>query len=123
VAARILSGRQDAVVANRRGKQREHLRFGSLPIRLPSLPPIRANRLRGCAAHRTRHSSDSSKAFVACSAGHQIMAIRLARSEALRGCGLVRPSLSRSTRPLEALLDVGQGPVQLALKPDGGETF
>ena len=55
---------------------------------------------------------DSSKAFVACSAGHQVMAIALAR--------LVAP-----VQPdrLETLMDVGKGPVQLALKPDGGELF
>jgi YVTN family beta-propeller protein len=52
---------------------------------------------------------DSSKAFVACTAGHQVMAIALA------GHG-------QSDR-LEAVLDVGQAPVQLALKPDGGEVF
>lgn len=54
---------------------------------------------------------DSSKAFIACSAGHQIMSIALARTE--------------THRPdrLEALLDVGKAPLQLALKPDGGELF
>jgi YVTN family beta-propeller protein len=61
---------------------------------------------------------DSSKAFVACSAGHQIMAISLARSA--KGDGQ-----SESAQPdrMEALLDVGRAPVQLALKPDGGELF
>ena len=56
---------------------------------------------------------DSSKAFVACSAGHQIMAIALAHADA------------QSAQPdrIESLLDVGRGPVQLALKPDGGELF
>jgi YVTN family beta-propeller protein len=63
--------------------------------------------------------ADSSKAFVACSAGHQIMAIALARSPET-----TNPS-SNSGRPdaLEALLNVGQAPVHLALKPDGGELF
>ena len=56
---------------------------------------------------------DSSKAFIACSGGHQIMAIALARPA------------DHPAQPdrLESLLDVGHGPVQLALKPDGGELF
>jgi YVTN family beta-propeller protein len=54
---------------------------------------------------------DSSKAFVACSAGHQVMAIALARPD------------DHPTDRLEALMDVGRAPVDLALKPDGGEIF
>ena len=57
---------------------------------------------------------DSSKAFAACSAGHQIMAIALARFGELD---------RRSPDRVESLLDVGRAPVQLALKPDGGEIF
>lgn len=53
---------------------------------------------------------DSAKAFAACSAGHQIMAISLANS-------------GNRQDALEALLDVGYSPVHLALKPDGGELF
>lgn len=56
---------------------------------------------------------DSSKAFAACAGGHQIMAIALA------GSGIAAGSSDR----VEAMLDVGHGPVQLALKPDGGELF
>lgn len=58
---------------------------------------------------------DSSKAFVACSSGRQIMSIALARSG----------DANNQARPdaLEALLDVGRSPVHLALKPDGGELF
>jgi YVTN family beta-propeller protein len=56
---------------------------------------------------------DSTKAFVACSAGHQIMAIALAHSK----------FYPEQPDRLEALLDVGRAPVQLALKPDGGELF
>jgi YVTN family beta-propeller protein len=56
---------------------------------------------------------DSSKAFVACSGGHQIMAIALAR-----------PTINPAQPDrMESLLDVGRGPVQIALKPDGGELF
>jgi YVTN family beta-propeller protein len=58
---------------------------------------------------------DSSKAFVACSGGHQVMVV-----------GLAHPA--RGTQPAEAdrsiaFLDVGKTPVQLAMKPDGGEIF
>jgi YVTN family beta-propeller protein len=56
---------------------------------------------------------DSSKAFVPCSAGHQVMVVALAQPSA------------RPAQPdrLEALMDVGRAPVDLALKPDGGEIF
>jgi YVTN family beta-propeller protein len=58
---------------------------------------------------------DSSKAFVACSGGHQVMVIQLAHGA----------DASTPARPdgVEALLDVGRAPVHLALKPDGGEIF
>jgi YVTN family beta-propeller protein len=56
---------------------------------------------------------DSSKAFVACSAGHQVMVIGLARTD----------DPQAATDKLETLMDVGRAPVQLALKPDGGEVF
>jgi YVTN family beta-propeller protein len=58
---------------------------------------------------------DSSKAFVACSGGHQVMAI-----------GLARPAStidSEHSDRLLSFLDVGKTPVHLALKPDGGEIF
>ncbi len=57
--------------------------------------------------------SDSSKAFVPCSGSHQVMVIALAQPEA---------RLAQPDR-LETLMDVGRAPVQLALKPDGGEIF
>jgi YVTN family beta-propeller protein len=56
---------------------------------------------------------DSSKAFVACSSGHQVMVIALANSKA-------RPNQPDA---LEALMDVQRAPVDLAMKPDGGEIF
>jgi YVTN family beta-propeller protein len=57
---------------------------------------------------------DNSKAFVACSGGHQIMVIGLAHATG---------SDPRSTDVLLALLDVGTTPVHITLKPDGGEAF
>lgn len=58
---------------------------------------------------------DSSKAFVACSGGHQVMAVGLARP--------VSTIDSEHKDRLLAFLDVGKTPVSLALKPDGGEIF
>jgi YVTN family beta-propeller protein len=57
--------------------------------------------------------ADSSKAFVPCSTGHQVMVVALARPDA------------HPAQPdrLETLMDVGRAPVDLALKPDGGEIF
>jgi YVTN family beta-propeller protein len=65
---------------------------------------------------------DSSKAFVACSTGHQVMSIALARvatsgTQAGTQAGTAQPDR------LVAFMDVGHSPVQLALKPDGGELF
>jgi YVTN family beta-propeller protein len=57
---------------------------------------------------------DSSKAFVACSAGHQIMVIGLAHA------GGSDPA---TADVLLSFLDVGKTPVHIALKPDGGEAF
>jgi YVTN family beta-propeller protein len=58
---------------------------------------------------------DSSKVFVACSGGHQVMAVGLARPESA-------DETERSDRLL-SFLDVGKTPIQLAMKPDGGEIF
>ncbi|MHB8302455.1 MAG: YncE family protein [Acidobacteriaceae bacterium] len=54
---------------------------------------------------------DSTKAFIACSGGHQVMALALSSS-----VGPHRDAML-------ALLDVGKTPVDLAMKPDGGEIF
>ncbi len=63
---------------------------------------------------------DSSKAFVACSGAHQVMAVNLA---AAPNSWSARQNPSLMTDRLLAMLDVGAGPVHLALKPDGGEIF
>jgi YVTN family beta-propeller protein len=57
---------------------------------------------------------DSSKAFVACSGGHQIMVIGLAHATG---------SDPMPADVLLTFLDVGRTPVHIALKPDGGEAF
>jgi YVTN family beta-propeller protein len=59
---------------------------------------------------------DSSKTFASCAGGHQLLAMHLAHEARPDG----RPA---TTDRLEATLDVGRGPVQLALKPDGGALF
>ena len=93
------------VVANRRGN--------SVSLIDPATRRVRAV-FEGCpGAIDLVILPDSSKAFAACSAGHQIMAIALARPAA-------HPAIPDQ---LEALLDVGHNPMHLALKPDGGEIF
>jgi YVTN family beta-propeller protein len=93
------------VVPNRRGN--------SVSLVDPGMRGVRAY-FTGCpGASDAVVLPDSSKAFVACSGGHQVMAISLARPDA------------HPAQPdrMEAMLDVGRSPVQLALKPDGGEVF
>lgn len=63
---------------------------------------------------------DSSKAFIACSGGHQVMAISLAAEP---GSWPARQDPAATSDHLLALLDVGVTPVHLAMKPDGGEIF
>jgi YVTN family beta-propeller protein len=63
---------------------------------------------------------DSSKAFVACSDGHQVMAISLAAAPT---SWAAKQDPSLLTDHMLALMDVGEKPLQLALKPDGGEIF
>jgi YVTN family beta-propeller protein len=66
---------------------------------------------------------DSSKAFIACSAGHQVMAIALVRASSLKGDPNNPPTEAEKSDHLLDFLDVGQSPVSLAMKPDGGEIF
>jgi YVTN family beta-propeller protein len=63
---------------------------------------------------------DSSKAFIACSGGHQVMAISLAEAPDLLAA---KQDPSLLSDHMLTLLDVGETPVQLALKPDDGEIF
>jgi YVTN family beta-propeller protein len=104
-AVRVAPDGQSLVVANRRGN--------SVTIIDPDSRRIRAV-FEGCpGASAIVILPDSTKAFAACSAGHQVMAIVLAHSQA---------NPAQPDR-LEALMDVGRAPVYLALKPDGGEFF
>jgi YVTN family beta-propeller protein len=113
VAVRIAPDGKTLVVANRKA--------GSVSLIDPASRKVRSV-FDGCpGASDAVILSDSSKVFVACSAGHQIMAIALAHAEAHPAA----PAQSIPAQPdrLEALLDVGQAPVHLALKLDGGEVF
>jgi YVTN family beta-propeller protein len=105
VAARLAPDGKTLVVANQQGN--------SVTIMDPSDGHVRAV-FAGCpGAASPAILPDSSKAFVACSAGHQVMVIALENSK------------TRPNQPdqLEALMDVGRAPVDLAMKPDGGEIF
>jgi YVTN family beta-propeller protein len=63
---------------------------------------------------------DSSKAFIACSGSHKVMAIWLAAApDSWRG----KQDSTLLQDHLLALLEVGNTPTHLALKPDGGEIF
>jgi YVTN family beta-propeller protein len=110
VAARLSPDGKTLVVAN--------LKAGSISLIDPASHRLRAV-FEGCpGASDAVILPDSSKAFVACSAGHQIMSIALARAQTQN-----TPATAAQSDRLEALLDVGQAPLQLALKPDGGELF
>ena len=66
---------------------------------------------------------DSSKAFIACSSGHQVMAIALATPPPLSARARRSTTQPTPKDALLALLDVGKTPIRLVLKPDGGEIF
>jgi YVTN family beta-propeller protein len=63
---------------------------------------------------------DSSKAFVACSGGDEVMAVSLAMAP---DSWAVKQNSSLITDHLLTFLDVGKTPLHLAMKPDGGEIF
>jgi YVTN family beta-propeller protein len=101
VAVRLASNGKTLVVADRAGNS------------VTLIDPI-SRRVRsvfsGCpGANSVAILADSSKAFVPCSEGHQVMVLALAQPG--------QPD------QLQTLMDVGLAPVRLALKPDGGEIF
>lgn len=105
--ARISPDGRSLVVTNRDG--------GSVSIVDPLKMRVRAV-FSGCPqATDTVILPDSSKAFVACSGGHQVMSVGLAHPES--------PNDDEHSDRMLALLDVGRTPVHLAMKPDGGEIF
>ncbi len=113
VAARLSPDDKTLVVANHRGNSVSIVDATSLTVRAV---------FSGCpGAGDPVILPDSSKTFVPCSSGHQIMSVALARS----GQPASPHTQATPAQPdrLEALLDVGRNPVDLALKPDGGEVF
>jgi YVTN family beta-propeller protein len=88
----------------------------------PSAPPLRLRAAFSECPGATDVAilPDSSKAFIACSGGHQVMAISLAAEP---GSWPARQDPAATSDHLLALLDVGVTPVHLAMKPDGGEIF
>jgi YVTN family beta-propeller protein len=107
VAARISPDGNTLVVANRGGNSVSVIDAKTLKVRAA---------FNGCPqAGDTVILPDSSRAFVACTGGHQVMVLGLAREH-----GQLPES---QTDHLLDLLDVGQTPVHLAMKPDGGEIF
>jgi YVTN family beta-propeller protein len=115
--ARVAPDGKSLVVTNRIGNSVSIFDTGSQQGH--SAPRIRKV-IEGCpGATDAVILPDSSKAFVACSSGHQIMAIALAKPAITKG----NNHADAHPDALEALLDVGRSPVNLALKPDGGELF
>jgi DNA-binding beta-propeller fold protein YncE len=105
--ARISPDGATLVVANRGSGSVSVLDARSLQLRAA---------FSGCSgASDTAILPDSSRAFVACTDGHQVMVIGLERPHSLL------PGMQADH--LLDLLDVGPTPVHLALKPDGGEIF
>lgn len=83
-------------------------------------PHLRAS-FAGCpGASDVAILNDSSKAFVACSAGDEVLSISLASAP---GSWPARQDASSMRDHLLARLRVGKQPVHLALKPDSGELF
>jgi YVTN family beta-propeller protein len=122
VVNRISSDGRSLVVTNRGSNS---VSIFDVPPYTPAQTREAAPRLRaafpGCpGASDAVILPDSSKAFVACSAGHQVMAISLA---AAPGSWAARQNPALMTDHMLTLLDVGKQPVHLAMKPDGGEIF
>jgi YVTN family beta-propeller protein len=108
-AAIITADGKSLVVADRKG--------GSVSIIDPATRRVRAV-FSGCpGAIDPIVLRDSSKAFVPCSEGHQVMVLGLAHPENRSADSAWEPDR------LETLMDVGRAPVNIALKPDGGELF
>lgn len=114
-AARVTPDGKTLVVANRGGNSVTLIDLAARGLGTRDLATRRVRAIfSGCpGATDPVIMPDSSKVFVPCAAGHQVMVIALARAE----------DHPAAPDRLETLMDVGQGPVNLALKPDGGELF
>lgn len=133
--ARISPDGRSLVVSNRVGgsvsifgvqpyaEQAAHRILGLAPRKTqsnPANPRLRAV-FAGCpGATDIAILPDSSKAFVACSSGHQVMAVSLA---AAPDSWAAKHDSTLLQDHMLTLLEVGKTPVQLAMKPDGGQIF
>jgi YVTN family beta-propeller protein len=116
VAVRLTPDGKTLVVSNRRGNSVSL--FGAASMNMRAV-------FSGCpGAGEPVFLPDSSKVFVPCTSGHQVMAISLARTnQSVSPQAVAAQSVVAQPDRLEALMDVGRSPVDLALKPDGGEVF
>ncbi len=113
--ARTAPDGRSVIVSNRAGNSVSIFEVNTLASYAQPVPRLRKV-IEGCpGATDISVMPDSSKAFVACSGGHQVMVVALAHA--------AKDGAPASPDALEALLDVGRTPVHLALKPDGGELF
>ncbi len=96
--------------------------FGSQAPAKKIQPPTLRAMFPGCpgATSPVILPGSSNKAFIACSASNQVLALQLA---AASNTWPLRYDSSLATDHALALLDVGQNPTQLTMKPDGGEVF
>jgi YVTN family beta-propeller protein len=100
-AAKISGDGKTLVVANRSGNSSTIIDLSNRRVRAV---------FTGCpGAAEPVIMPDSSKAFVPCAAGHQVMVIALAAGG--------------EPDKMQTIMDVGHAPVNLAIKPDGGEMF
>ena len=121
--ARISPDMRSLVVTNRGSSSISIFDVASYEASQPNRQPILHLRAAFPGCPGATHAAilpDSSKAFIACSAGHQVMAINLA---AASDSWAAKQDSSLTTDHVLTLLDVGRTPVHLALKPDGGEIF
>ena len=102
VAARLSPDGKTLAVANRGGNSVSVFDAASMRVRAV---------FAGCpGASDVVILPDSSKAFVSCSAGHQVMAIALARAS--QPASGQTAAVAAEPDRLEALMDVGRGPVR-----------
>ena len=118
---RISPDGRSLVVTNRGGNSVSIFDVPPYNPAAPEPPPHLRAVFPGCPGAADAVILDnSSKAFIACSAGHQVMAVGLA---AAAGSWAAKQNPALMTDRMLTLLDVGKMPVNLALKPDGGEIF
>ena len=113
--ARIAPDGRSLIVSNRGSGSVSVYEIGQAPV-----PRLRAA-FNGCpGATDVAILTDSSKAFIACSDGGEVLSIALASAP---GSWSAKQDPASMQDHLLVRLRVGKTPVHLALKPDGGELF